>query len=346
MSSPRASRAVLVILLSLLIFLAHVHAETSSTYTSIITAPPNGITSIPASLVTDDSTPSSAAPVSLYSSSLDAAKSAPLLYYSSTLVAESTTAPGPLVTATEPDASSTLDYILPKSTATSKLTSSSSVLSSVSSTSALSPTSVSTDYSNSSSQPSASATNLSDSSSNSASTTSSASKRRTTILVAVIVSVAGVLLISFLVVATIHYQRRRQRKGLSARTSQLSGDDGAADTEKQAPSATALTPANGPRPKDKKPQEMMEIIREESVDFPVHGPSRFGRPLSRNKTLPLLPPATEPYTPSMQVVDTLPRRNASIDNIAADRHRNAVIMNYSNESLLEDAEVDSIGVAR
>ncbi|KAK9327998.1 hypothetical protein V1520DRAFT_347256 [Lipomyces starkeyi] len=345
MSSSPAPRAVVVILLSLLIFLAHVHAETSSTYTSIITAPPNGITSIPASLVTDDSTPTSAAPVSLYSSSLDAAKSASLLYYSSTLVAESTTAPGPLVTATEPDASSTLDYILPKSTATSKLTSSSSVLSSVSSTSSLSPTSISTDYSSSSSQPSASATNLSDSSSNSASTTSPTSKRRTTILVAVIVSVATVLVMFFLVVATIHYQRRRQRKRLRAGTSQLSGDAEPADTEKQTPSATTLTLANGPRSKDKMSQEMMEVIREESVDFPVPGPSRFGRTLSRNKTLPLLPPATELYTPSMQVFDT-PRRNASIDTLAAERHRNAVILNYSDESLLKDTEVDSIGVAR
>ncbi|KAK9376468.1 uncharacterized protein V1513DRAFT_438758 [Lipomyces chichibuensis] len=343
MSSPPASRAVLVILLSLLISLAHVAADRSSTYTSIITAPPNGITSIPASLVTDDSIPSSAAPVSSYSSSLDAAASASLLYYSSTLVADSTNAPGPLVTATEQDASSTIDYILPKSTATSKLTHSSSALSSVSSASALSPTSIPTDYSSSSSQPSAAATNLSDSSSNSGSATSSVSKRRTTILVAVIVSVAGVLVIFFLVVATIHYQRRRQRRRLSAGTSQLSGDAGASDTEKQAPSILALAPANGPCPNDKKPQETMAVIREESV---VPGPSRFGRPLSRNKTLPLLPPATERYTPSMQIFDTSPRRNASLDIIAADRHRNAVIMNYSDESLLDYAEANSIGVAR
>ncbi|KAK9388491.1 hypothetical protein V1515DRAFT_597028 [Lipomyces mesembrius] len=346
MSSPPSSRAVLVLVLSLMVILVHVVADPSSTYRSIITAPPNGITSLPASLVTDDSTPSSAAPVSSHSSSLDAAASASLLYYSSTLVAESTNALGPLVTATEPDASSTIDYILSQSTTTSKLTYSSSAWSSVSSTSALSATSIPTDYSNSSSQPSASATNLSDSSSNSASTTSSTSKRRTTILVAVMVSVAGVLVIFFLLAATFHYQRRRQRRRLSAGTSELSGDAGAADTEKQAPSTPALTLANGPRLKDKKPQEMMEVIREESVDFPVPGPSRFGRPLSRNKTLPLLPPATEPYTPSMQVFDALLRRNGSIDNIAAERHRNAVIMNYSDESLLDYAEVDSIGVAR
>ncbi|KAK9351577.1 hypothetical protein V1523DRAFT_416369 [Lipomyces doorenjongii] len=342
MSSTPSSRAVLVLLLSLVIFLVHVVADTSSTYTSIITAPPNGITSLPASLVTDDNNPSSTAPISSRSPSLDAS----LLYYSSTLVAESTNALGPLVTATEPDASSTIDYSLPQSTATSKLTYSSSAWSSVSSTSAVSATSPPTDYSSSSSQPSASATNVSDSSSNSASATSSTSKRRTTILVAVIVSVAGVLVIFFLVVATIHYQRRRQRRRLSAGNSQLSGDAKAADTEKQAPSPPALTSANGPRPKDKKPQDMMEVIREETVDFPVPGPSRFGRPLSRNKTLPLLPPATELRTPSMQVFDALPRRNGSIDNIAAERHRNAVIMNYSDESLLDYAEVDSIGVAR
>ncbi|KAK9233777.1 hypothetical protein V1525DRAFT_415388 [Lipomyces kononenkoae] len=336
MSRPALSRVILVILLS--IFLHNVAADTSQLFTSIITAPPSGITSIPVSVITD-STPSSIVPSSSHSSAFDAAASISLLN-SATLVAESANDLGPLVTA-DPETTSTIDYAIPKSTATSEVTPSVIVDSSAS---AVSPTSVQIDSSrpSSSSSPPTS-TNASDSSSVTASTTSSSSKRRTTILVAVIVSVAGVLAVFFLILGTVHYHRRRQRKRLSSRSSQSSRD--AEATDKPDPSAQVLAPVNGLRPHDKL-QEKMEVIKEESADPQVAGLSSFRRPLSRNKTLPLLPLATEPCPPPTRVFGASPRRNLSVDSSAAERHRNAVIMNYSDESLLVNAEVDPVGLAR
>ncbi|KAK9321745.1 hypothetical protein V1517DRAFT_325526 [Lipomyces orientalis] len=353
MFSPPPSRtAVLVILLLSLLTcdLTPVSADSSSAYTSIITAPPNGITSIPASLVTDVSTPSTSA------RSSDGSAAASLLY-TSTLVAQSTAALGPVITETNPEISSTIDYdILSTSSVASGPARSSSAMamSSVLSASTVSPGS----KSSLSSLPSATATTASGPSSNSASQISagsSSSSRRTTILVAVIVSVAGILVIVFLVLAMVHYQRRLQRKRLSSGTDHSLADAEAAGAEKPAPSGSAFPPPKAPRPKDKKPQEKMEVIREESLDPAMAGPSRLGRSSSRNKTLPPPPPPPVPPPPPAMQRNTLPpqtfgarsRRNASIDSTTADRNRNAVIMNYSVESLIEgEVEVDSIGIAR
>ncbi|KAK9245651.1 hypothetical protein V1506DRAFT_537541 [Lipomyces tetrasporus] len=351
MSSPPPSRtAVLVILLLSLVtcFLTPVSADSSSAYTSIITAPPNGITSIPSSLVTDDSTPST----SIRSSDGSATVS---LLYSSTLVAQSTTALGPVITETNPEISSTIAYnILSTSSAASEpaRSSSATAMSSVLSASTVSPDS----ESSLSSWPSATASNPSSNSASQISSTSSSSSRRTTILVAVIVSVAGILVIVFLVLALVHYQRRRQRNRLSSGTDHSLADTEAAGAEKPAPSASTFPPPKAPRSKDKKPQEKMEVIREESLDPSMAGPSRLARSSSRNKTLPPPPPpppvpppppATQRNTSSPQAFGAMSRRNASIDSTIADRNRNAVIMNYSVESLLDDEiEVDSIGIAR